>query len=101
MQEQEEWPTVAPAAQILIGVISHHVDKGGSPVEPAGAMRAVRGGSIKSVAADHSIDRTISAVTVFGGTGFLGRRVVRHLRESGATVCFASRHPGQGDGDNA
>ena len=34
-------------------------------------------------------DRT---VTVFGGTGFLGRRVVRHLRKSGFSVRIASRH---------
>lgn len=32
-------------------------------------------------------------VTVFGGTGFLGRRVVRHLREHGFSVQIASRHP--------
>jgi uncharacterized protein YbjT (DUF2867 family) len=32
-------------------------------------------------------------VTVFGGTGFLGRRVVRSLRSSGFTVRVASRHP--------
>jgi len=31
-------------------------------------------------------------VTVFGGTGFLGRRVVHHLREHGFTVRIASRH---------
>jgi uncharacterized protein YbjT (DUF2867 family) len=35
-------------------------------------------------------DRT---VTVFGGTGFLGRRVVRHLRKDGFSVRIASRHP--------
>jgi len=35
-------------------------------------------------------DRT---VTVFGGTGFLGRRVVRHLREREFSVRIASRHP--------
>jgi uncharacterized protein YbjT (DUF2867 family) len=35
-------------------------------------------------------DRT---VTIFGGTGFLGRRIVRHLRAAGATVRIASRHP--------
>jgi NADH dehydrogenase len=35
-------------------------------------------------------DRT---VTVFGGTGFLGRRIVRHLRAAGAAVRIASRHP--------
>ena len=32
-------------------------------------------------------------VTVFGGTGFLGRRVVRHLRDAEFTVRIASRHP--------
>src|ERR1700704_6068285 len=35
-------------------------------------------------------DRT---VTVFGGTGFLGRRVVRHLRKRDFSVRIASRHP--------
>jgi NAD(P)-dependent dehydrogenase (short-subunit alcohol dehydrogenase family) len=32
-------------------------------------------------------------VTVFGGTGFLGRRVVRHLRKRGFAVRIASKHP--------
>ena len=32
-------------------------------------------------------------VTVFGGTGFLGRRIVGALREAGAAVRVASRHP--------
>jgi NADH dehydrogenase len=32
-------------------------------------------------------------VTVFGGTGFLGRRVVRHLRRAESSVRIASRHP--------
>jgi uncharacterized protein YbjT (DUF2867 family) len=35
-------------------------------------------------------------VTVFGGTGFLGRRVVRHLRRRGFSVRIASRHPDWG-----
>src|ERR1700757_944547 len=35
-------------------------------------------------------DRT---VTVFGGSGFLGRRIVRHLRSHGFPVRIASRHP--------
>ncbi len=39
-------------------------------------------------------DRT---VTVFGGTGFLGRRIVRHLRKSGFSVRIASRHPERGE----
>ena len=32
-------------------------------------------------------------VVVFGGTGFLGRRVVRHLRDHGFAVHVAVRHP--------
>jgi NADH dehydrogenase len=32
-------------------------------------------------------------VTVFGGTGFLGRRIVRHLHDASFTVRIASRHP--------
>jgi nucleoside-diphosphate-sugar epimerase len=35
-------------------------------------------------------------VTVFGGTGFLGRRVARHLRTHGFSVRIASRHPNRG-----
>jgi len=38
-------------------------------------------------------DRT---VTVFGGTGFLGCRIVRHLRSHGFPVRTASRHPDRG-----
>jgi uncharacterized protein YbjT (DUF2867 family) len=36
-------------------------------------------------------------IAVFGGTGFLGRRVVRHLRKRGFSVRIASRHPDRGD----
>jgi NADH dehydrogenase len=32
-------------------------------------------------------------VTVFGGTGFLGRRIVRHLHDCGFAVRIATRHP--------
>lgn len=32
-------------------------------------------------------------VTVFGGTGFLGCRIVRHLHDAGFAVRIASRHP--------
>ena len=39
-------------------------------------------------------DRT---VTVFGGTGFLGRRVVWHLPH-GFSVQIVSRHPDRGTG---
>jgi len=35
-------------------------------------------------------------VTVFGGTGFLGRRIVRHLCLHGFCVRVASRHPDHG-----
>src|SRR6267154_3100920 len=35
-------------------------------------------------------------VTVFGGTGFLGRRIVRHLRFREFSVRIASRHPDRG-----
>jgi uncharacterized protein YbjT (DUF2867 family) len=36
---------------------------------------------------------SVRGVTVFGGTGFLGRRIVRHLREQQFSVRIASRHP--------
>jgi uncharacterized protein YbjT (DUF2867 family) len=35
----------------------------------------------------------MTMVTVFGGTGFLGRRVVERLVDEGATVRLAARHP--------
>src|SRR5690348_15138954 len=35
-------------------------------------------------------------VTVFGGTGFLGRRIVRHLHDVDFAVRIASRHPDRG-----
>ena len=99
-QAKKEWQTVGPAAQILIDVISHHVNEGSSPAEAAEAVRTALDGSIKSVAQDHWMDREISCVTVFGGTGFVGRRVARHLRGSGATVRIASRHPRRAEGDS-
>jgi len=37
-------------------------------------------------------------VTVFGGTGFLGRRVVRRLREHDFSLRIASRHPDRSRG---
>jgi len=37
-------------------------------------------------------------VTVFGGTGFLGRRIVRQLRTQGFRVRVVSRHPERGGG---
>jgi uncharacterized protein YbjT (DUF2867 family) len=98
-QAKKEWQTVGPAAQILIDVISHHVNQGSSPAEAAEAVRTALDGSSKSVVQDHWMDREISCVTVFGGTGFVGRRVAHHLRGSGITVRIASRHPGRAEGD--
>src|SRR5256884_1552939 len=97
-EAMKEWQTVCPAAQILIDVIGHHVNKGSSPTEAAKAVRTALNGSIKSVAQDRSIDQRMNCVTVFGGTGFVGRRIVRYLCESGATVRVASRHPGGTEG---
>jgi uncharacterized protein YbjT (DUF2867 family) len=39
------------------------------------------------------MDQERQFITVFGGTGFLGRRVVRHLRSNAVPVRVASRHP--------
>jgi len=99
-EAMKELQTVGPAAKILIDVIGHHVSIGSSPAEAAEAVRTALNGSIKSVAQDHWIDQRMSCVTVFGGTGFVGRRVVRYLCESGATVRVASRHPRQSEGDD-
>jgi hypothetical protein len=49
-EAKKEWQTVGPAAQILIDVISHHVNRGSSPAEAAETVRAALDGSIKSVA---------------------------------------------------
>lgn len=98
-QAKREWQTVGPAAQILIDVISHHVNRGSSPAEAAETVRAAFDGSINSVAEDHLTDPGMSCATVFGGTGFVGRRVVRHLRESGTRVRIVSRHPRLGEDD--
>jgi uncharacterized protein YbjT (DUF2867 family) len=96
-QAKKEWQTVGPAAQILIDVISHHINRGSSPAEAAETVRAALNGSIKSVAEDHLTDREISCATVFGGTGFVGRRVVRYLHEVGTKVRIVSRHQGRAE----
>src|SRR5262249_8397185 len=96
-EAKKEWETVGPAAQILIDVISHHVNRGSSPAAAAETVRAALNGSINSVAEDHLTDRGMSCVTVFGGTGFVGRRVVRRLRESGTRVRIVSRHSGHSE----
>jgi uncharacterized protein YbjT (DUF2867 family) len=99
-QARKEWQTVGPAVQILIDVISHHLNKGSSPAEATEAVRAALGGSIKNVAQGRGMDRGMNRVTVFGGTGFVGRRVVRHLSDSTTTVRVAARHPARAEGDN-
>src|SRR6476661_6635303 len=58
-QAKKEWQTVGPAAQILIDVISHHVNRGSSPAEAAETVRAALGG-IKSIAQGPSMDRGMS-----------------------------------------
>src|SRR5215468_6055387 len=90
-EAKKEWETVGPAAQILIDVISHHVDRGSLPAVAAETVRAALNGSINSVAEDRLTDQGMSCATVFGGTGFVGRRVVRHLCESGTRVRIVSR----------
>ena len=99
-QAKKEWQTVGPAAQILIDVLSHHLDKGSSPAEAVDVVRAALGGSIRNVAQDRGMERGLGRVTVFGGTGFVGRRVVSQLSGSGMTVRIASRHPARTVGDN-
>ena len=71
-QAKMEWQTVGPAAQILLDVISHHVNRGSSPAEAAETVRAALNGSIKSIAPNNLTDREMNCATVFGGTGFLG-----------------------------
>jgi uncharacterized protein YbjT (DUF2867 family) len=98
-QAKKEWQTVGPAAQILIDVISHHVNRGRSPTDAAETVRAALSGSINSVAQDDLRDRGMSCATVFGGTGFVGRRVVRDLREVGTRLRIVSRRQVRGRDD--
>src|SRR5260370_425786 len=42
-EAMKEWQTVGPAAQILIDVIGHHVNKGSSPTRAAEAVRTALG----------------------------------------------------------
>lgn len=99
-QARKEWQTVGPAAQIFLDVISHHLNKGSSPAEATEAVRAALGGTMKNAAQDRGMDGGMNRVTVFGGTGFVGRRVARHLSDSAATVRIVSRHPARAEGDN-
>src|SRR5262249_20411483 len=96
-EAKKEWETVGPAAQILIDVISHHVNRGSSPAVAAETVRTALNTSINGVAENRLTDQGMSCATVFGGTGFVGRRVVCHLRDSGIKVRAVSRHRGLGE----
>jgi hypothetical protein len=98
-QAKREWQTVGPAAQILIDVVSYHVNRGSSPAEAAETVRAALNGSINSAVEDHVTDREMSCAAVLGGTGFVGRRAVRNLRKTGTRVRIVSRHRGLGEDD--
>ena len=56
-------------------------------------MAAGSGASELAVNSEHGTPTHGRVVTVFGGTGFLGHRVVRHLLDRGYSVRAASRHP--------
>jgi uncharacterized protein YbjT (DUF2867 family) len=49
--------------------------------------------TIPATASERSAPERRGLVTVFGGTGFLGRRIVRHLLGRGFAVRVAARHP--------
>ncbi len=98
-EAKKEWQTVGPAAQVLLDLISHHVNQGSSTAEAAETVRAALNGSMGGVAKEHMTDRSMSCVTVFGGTGFVGRRVVSRLRGSGTRVRVVSRHRGLSNED--
>lgn len=98
-QVRTEWQAVGPAAQILLDAITHHLDKGRSPQEATEAVRAALSGSLATNTGDRGIAPGMNRVTVFGGTGFLGRRIVRQLRGS-AKVRVASRHAARTEGDD-
>jgi uncharacterized protein YbjT (DUF2867 family) len=100
-EAKKEWQTVGPAAQILLDVMAHHVNRGNSPAEAAQTVRAALDGSITSgVAHDNLTDPGMRCATVFGGTGFVGRRLVRALRESGTRVRIVSRHSALAAGED-
>jgi uncharacterized protein YbjT (DUF2867 family) len=103
-EARKEWQTVGPAAQILLDVVTHHLSKGRSPEETTETVRTalsdtIQGGAMESIAQTGGTDRGMNRVTVFGGTGFVGRRIVRHLNAT-AKVRIASRHPAPAEGDN-
>jgi uncharacterized protein YbjT (DUF2867 family) len=80
------------------------VDADASGLMSASGLRAstpdvyARSGALRSLyRSQRAACPVVQIVTVFGGTGFLGRRIVRHLHEKGYFVRIASRHPPRGD----
>jgi nucleoside-diphosphate-sugar epimerase len=61
---------------------------GNAQIVPGGCRLMAMAEDLAHSAADHR-----GLVTVFGGRGFLGRRIVRHLLDHGFRVRSASRHP--------
>jgi uncharacterized protein YbjT (DUF2867 family) len=49
--------------------------------------------TIPATASERSAPERRGLVSVFGGTGFLGRRIVRRLLRRGFGVRVAARHP--------
>ena len=56
-------------------------------------MATGSGASELTIKSEHSTPSRGRVVTVFGSTGFLGHRVLRHLLDRGFMVRAASRHP--------
>src|SRR5688572_14176565 len=70
------------------------------PAAASTALRPRSGGmsarSYVAVRADliqNAIGNAMTTITVFGGTGFLGRRLVQRLAAEGLSVRVAVRHP--------
>jgi nucleoside-diphosphate-sugar epimerase len=61
---------------------------------PAAGFRAsVPSVTVNQPVSEGCLDMTHSPITVFGGTGFLGRQIVRRLADGGADMRVAVRHP--------
>jgi hypothetical protein len=78
-QAKKEWQTVGPAAQILIDVMSHHVNQGSSPAQAAETVRAALNGSIKNVVQDPLTFSSSFAAAFRKATGFTPTEYKRSL----------------------
>ena len=67
--------------------------RGGRPIEPREEDRRTRAGATVPTTAAGRESLAGKVITVFGGSGFLGRDLARHLVEAGARVRVASRNP--------